>query len=54
MLAAGAALTREIVTRRVIFPQAISIRVVPVPSTNAASLPPVTERYVQFPGETGE
>ena len=53
-LAAGAALIRDIVISRVILPHASTIRVVPVPSTKDASLPPATERYTQEPGLTGE
>ncbi|QNP44833.1 hypothetical protein H9L14_08680 [Sphingomonas sediminicola] len=43
-LDAGAALIRDNVTSRVSFPQAMTMRVAPAPSTNAASLPPVTAR----------
>ena len=44
IFAAGAALIRDNVTSRVVFPQAIDMRVVPKPSANTASVPPVTAR----------
>ncbi len=43
-LVVATALVRDSVTSRVTVPQATTARVVPVPSTKAASLPPATDR----------
>ena len=53
-VAAGAALIRDSVTKRVTRPHPITIRIVPALSTKRASEPPATGTYVHEPGEIGE